>query len=83
MIGRLKALVAGFVLGILVAPRSGRASRQLLMERLDEFFELGNRRLEELEDEFLHRRPSRRSAEYSTPSETAAGAESFPEEPVV
>lgn len=58
MIGRLKALATGFLIGIFVAPRSGKASRQLLRERIDEFFELGKGRLEELEDEFLHRRRS-------------------------
>lgn len=55
MIGRLKALTAGFILGILVAPRSGRASRQLLMERINEFFDMGTRRLEALEDELAYR----------------------------
>jgi hypothetical protein len=61
MIGRLKALALGFVIGVFVAPRSGRASRQLLLERLGEFFDEGSRRLEELEDELVGRRrtPSR------------------------
>ncbi|MBW3660129.1 MAG: YtxH domain-containing protein [Gemmatimonadetes bacterium] len=60
MIGKLKALVAGFVLGIFVAPRSGRASRQLLMERINEFFDMGERRLEALEGELETRRHARR-----------------------
>lgn len=61
MIGRLKALAIGFLIGVFVAPRSGRASRQLLLERLGEFFDEGSRRLEELEDELVGRRrgPSR------------------------
>jgi gas vesicle protein len=58
MIGKLKALAAGFLLGVLVAPRSGRASRQLLMDRLAEFFETGQRRFEELEDDLADRRRS-------------------------
>ncbi|HET9581288.1 MAG TPA: YtxH domain-containing protein [Gemmatimonadota bacterium] len=64
MIGRLKALAIGFVIGVFVAPRSGRASRQLLLERLGEFFDEGSRRLEELEDELVgHRRgPSRETS---------------------
>ena len=45
MIGKIKALAAGFVLGLLIAPRSGRASRRLLMEKIDEFFDAGGRRL--------------------------------------
>lgn len=55
MVGKLKALVAGFVLGILVAPRSGRSSRQLLLDRINEFFDMGSRRLEELEYELAAR----------------------------
>jgi len=55
MIGKLKALAAGFVLGILVAPRSGRSSRQLLLDRINEFFDLGSRKLEELEYELATR----------------------------
>ncbi|HJR53401.1 MAG TPA: YtxH domain-containing protein [Gemmatimonadota bacterium] len=56
MIGKLKALGAGFLLGILVAPRSGAASRQLLKDRLAEFFASGQRNLEELEDDLAERR---------------------------
>ena len=56
MIGRLKALALGFLIGVFVAPRSGRASRQLLLERLGEFFDEGSRRLEELENELVGRR---------------------------
>jgi len=56
MIGKIKAFGAGFLLGIFVAPRSGAASRQLLMERLAEFFESGQRRFEELEEDLAGRR---------------------------
>ncbi|HEY7473166.1 MAG TPA: YtxH domain-containing protein [Gemmatimonadota bacterium] len=55
MIGKLKAFAAGFVVGVFVAPRSGKASRRLLMDRLAEFFEAGQRRFEELEDELSSR----------------------------
>lgn len=56
MIGRLKAFVIGLLIGVFVAPRSGRASRQLLLERLGEFFDEGSRRLEELEEELIGHR---------------------------
>jgi hypothetical protein len=56
MIGKIKAFGAGFLLGIFVAPRSGAASRQLLMDRLAEFFESGQRRFEELEEDLAGRR---------------------------
>lgn len=58
MIGKMKAFAAGFLLGVFVAPRSGRASRQMLTDRLAEFFETGQRRFEELEDELADRRRS-------------------------
>lgn len=84
MIGRLKALATGFLIGIFVAPRSGRASRQLLMERINEFFELGTRRLEELEDELLHRREGA-GAGYPAGANSEADVfadEPFPDEPL-
>lgn len=56
MIGKIKAFGAGFLLGIFVAPRAGAASRQLLMDRLAEFFESGQRNFEELEDDLAERR---------------------------
>ena len=56
MIGKIKAFGAGFLLGIIVAPRTGAASRQLLMDRLAEFFASGQRRFEELEDDLAERR---------------------------
>ena len=56
MIGKMKAFAVGFLVGVFVAPRSGRASRQLFKERIAEFFETGQRRFEELEDELYARR---------------------------
>lgn len=56
MIGRIKAFLAGFLVGVFIAPRSGRASRDLLLERLAEFFEAGGRRLDDLEDQLVARR---------------------------
>jgi hypothetical protein len=56
MIGRIKAFAAGFLIGILVAPRSGSASRRLLMDRFAEFLDGGRREFEELEEELAVRR---------------------------
>lgn len=56
MLGKLKALAAGFVIGLLVAPRSGRESRQLVMDWINEFFESGSRRFSELEEELAEKR---------------------------
>ena len=78
MIGRLKALAIGFLVGVFVAPRSGRASRQLLLERLGEFFDEGSRRLEELEDELVGRR---RSPHESIDDELEV--EPFPDDPKI
>ena len=58
MIGRIKAFAAGFLIGILVAPRSGSASRRLLMDRFAEFLDGGRREYEELEEELAVRRSS-------------------------
>lgn len=60
MIGKLKALVVGFVLGIFLAPRSGEDSRRLLIERINEFFDMGDRKYERLERELAARRGGRR-----------------------
>lgn len=78
MIGRLKALAIGFLVGVFVAPRSGRASRQLLLERLGEFFDEGSRRLEELEDELVGRH---RSPHESIDDELEV--EPFPDDPKI
>lgn len=56
MIRTIKAFGAGLLLGIFVAPRAGAASRRLLIDRLAEFFESGQRRFEELEDDLAERR---------------------------
>lgn len=79
MIGKMKAFVAGFLLGVFVAPRAGRASRQLLMDRLAEFFETGQRRFEDLEDELAdHRRSDGPLRENDWPEvdESIGGSES-------
>ena len=79
MIGRLKALAIGFLVGVFVAPRSGRASRQLLLERLGEFFDEGSRRLEELEDELVGRRRSPHERTIDDELEV----EPFPDDPTI
>jgi hypothetical protein len=56
MIGKIKAFGAGFLVGIFLAPRAGAASRRLLKDRLADFFESGERRFEELEDDLAGRR---------------------------
>ena len=56
MLGKLKALAAGFVVGLLVAPRAGRESRRLILDWINDFFESGTRRLETLEGELARRR---------------------------
>ncbi|HET6342249.1 MAG TPA: YtxH domain-containing protein [Gemmatimonadota bacterium] len=80
MIGRLKALAIGFLVGVFVAPRSGRASRQLLLERLGEFFDEGSRRLEELEDELVGRR---RSPSRERTVDDELEVEPFPDDPTI
>jgi gas vesicle protein len=80
MIGRLKALAIGFLVGVFVAPRSGRASRQLLLERLGEFFDEGSRRLEELEDELVGRR---RSPSHEATVDDELEVEPFPDDPKI
>lgn len=56
MMGKIKAFAAGLLVGVFVAPRSGRASRQLLMDTLAHFLETGQREFEDLEDELESRR---------------------------
>jgi len=65
MLGKIKAFTAGLLVGIFVAPRSGRASRQLIRDTLGEFFESGRRRYEELEEELDGRRRSHGSLDES------------------
>ena len=56
MLGKVKALAAGFVVGLFVAPRAGRESRQLIVDWINDFFETGTRRLQALEGELARRR---------------------------
>jgi gas vesicle protein len=56
MLGKVKALAAGFVVGLLVAPRAGRESRKLILDWINDFFETGTRRLQVLEGELARRR---------------------------
>ena len=56
MMGKIKAFAAGLLVGLFVAPRSGRASRQLLMDTLAHFLETGQREFEDLEDDLAARR---------------------------
>jgi len=65
MLGKVKALAAGFVVGLLVAPRAGRESRQLILDWINDFFETGTRRLQVLEGELARRRgPSNEDADW-------------------
>lgn len=56
MMGKIKAFAAGLLVGVFVAPRSGRASLQLLMDTLAHFLETGQREFEDLEDDLADRR---------------------------
>jgi len=56
MMGKVKALAAGFLVGLLVAPRSGRDSRRMVMEWVNDFLDGGTRRFRDLEDELARRR---------------------------
>ena len=58
MVGKIKALAAGFVLGLLIAPRSGRESRRLIREWIEQFFETRSSALDELEEELADTRDS-------------------------
>ena len=74
MIGKIKALALGFVVGLLVAPRSGRDSRRLLVEWIEDFFATGSRRLRELEDQLGRRREPVAETDWSVPD----GGETLP-----
>lgn len=54
MVGKLKGFAAGLLVGMLLAPRAGRETRRRLMERLDDFFEMGSEELDALEEELAH-----------------------------
>lgn len=56
MLGKVKALAAGFLVGLLIAPRSGRETRRLIMDWVNDFLEGGSRRLEDLEGELARHR---------------------------
>ncbi len=64
MLGKVKALAAGFVVGLLIAPRSGRESRRLVMDWINDFLEGGSRRLEDLEGELASRRSGTEDGEW-------------------
>jgi gas vesicle protein len=74
MIGKIKALATGFIIGLLVAPRSGRDSRRLLVEWVEDFFATGTRRLRALEDELGRRREPLAETDWSVPE----GGETLP-----
>jgi gas vesicle protein len=67
MIGKIKALAVGLLLGLLVAPRSGRDSRRLLLEWIQDFFATGSRRLRDLESELGRRRESLSETDWKVP----------------
>ena len=67
MIGKLKALAVGFVLGLLVAPRSGRESRRLMREWFQDFLGGGSESLGSLEDELEMRRKPLAETDWSVP----------------
>ncbi|MFN2420090.1 MAG: hypothetical protein ABR527_01725 [Gemmatimonadota bacterium] len=67
MIGKIKALAVGLLLGLLVAPRSGRDSRRLLLEWIQNFFATGSRRLRDLEGELGRRRESLSETDWKAP----------------
>lgn len=74
MVGRVKALVVGFVLGVFLAPRSGRESRRLLREKIEEFLALRDEGLERFEAEVSGRRggfPGEEAAEADAPPDEA------------
>lgn len=54
--GKLRAFLAGIVLGVLFAPRTGRESRRTIEAWLSEFFKLGDDRLDEVETEIEARK---------------------------
>lgn len=78
MIGRLKALLAGFALGVFLAPRSGRESRRLLREKIEELLDLREAGYERLEEEIAERRRGH-AAEW--PEEPPSGAAPIPDAP--
>ena len=76
MLGKVKALAAGFIVGLFVAPRAGRESRQLVLDWINDFFETGAQRLRALEGDLARRRERRDDSDWS--AETLAEDESLP-----
>jgi gas vesicle protein len=56
MFARVKAFVVGVGVGIFVAPLAGRETRQLVLEKISELFELGGQQIDDLESELDERR---------------------------
>lgn len=56
MFARMKAFVVGVGVGILVAPLAGRETRQLVLEKIGELFELGGQRIDDLEAQLEEQR---------------------------
>jgi gas vesicle protein len=56
MFARMKAFVVGIGVGILVAPLAGRETRQLVLEKIGELFELGGQQIDDLESQLEERR---------------------------
>jgi gas vesicle protein len=77
MLGKVKALAAGFVVGLLIAPRSGRESRRMVMGWINDLLDGGSRRLQELEDELAARRSGADGGEWSR-DETITDDEPLP-----
>lgn len=75
MMGRIKAFAAGLLVGVFVAPRSGRASRQLFMDTIAEFLAMGRQRFDELEDDLATRRSNGPldASDWSSVDETTPG----------
>ena len=76
MLGKVKALAAGFIVGLFVAPRAGRESRQLILDWINDFFETGSQRLRALEADLARRRDRSDDADWS--ADTLAEDESLP-----
>lgn len=62
MFARVKAFVVGVAVGIFVAPLAGRETRQLVLGKISELFELGGQRIDDLESELDERRAEQYSA---------------------
>jgi gas vesicle protein len=76
MLGKVKALAAGFIVGLFVAPRAGRESRKLILDWINDFFETGSQRLRALEGDLARRRKRSNDADWS--ADTLAEDESLP-----